>query len=313
MTDQLIDYHNGIFAFDAGYLRPQLAAIHLIESAGRAAFVDTANFQVLPAALTALAQRGLGPEAVDYVILTHIHLDHAGGAGVMMDAFPNAKLVVHPRGARHMIEPAKLWAGVEAVYGKERAAELYGPPRPIVAERVIAAHDNTVLRLGTKELLCIDAPGHARHHIAVVDTQARGIFTGDTFGICYRECDNAAGEPFLFPSTTPSQFDPVEMRDSVERMIALDPEAVYLAHYSRLAPPRPLAEAMLRRMDDSVRIARQAKTSGTPTRDALAAYLLAEAKTHGCTLPDEQVLELWALDIDLNAQGLDLWLNPPEH
>ncbi|MRR08829.1 MBL fold metallo-hydrolase, partial [bacterium] len=124
MTAQLIDYHNGIFAFDAGYLRPQLAAIHLIESAGRAAFVDTANFQVLPAALAALTERGLGPDAVDYVILTHIHLDHAGGAGVMMDAFPNAKLVVHPRGARHMIEPAKLWAGVEAVYGKERAARM---------------------------------------------------------------------------------------------------------------------------------------------------------------------------------------------
>jgi hypothetical protein len=121
MADALIDYHNGIYAFDAGYVRPLLAAIHLIESDGRAAFVDTANFEVMPRALAALAERGLGPDAVDYVILTHIHLDHAGGAGVMMEAFPNAKLVVHPRGARHMIEPTKLMAGVEGVYGQERA------------------------------------------------------------------------------------------------------------------------------------------------------------------------------------------------
>jgi glyoxylase-like metal-dependent hydrolase (beta-lactamase superfamily II) len=107
MSGPLIDYHNGIYAFDAGYVRPLLAAIHLIESEGRAAFVDTANFEVMPQALAALEARGLGPESVDYVILTHIHLDHAGGAGVMMEAFPNAKLVVHPRGARHMIEPTR--------------------------------------------------------------------------------------------------------------------------------------------------------------------------------------------------------------
>ncbi len=309
MNSSLIDYHNGIYAFDAGYLRPQLAAIHLIESDGRAAFVDTANYQVLSQALAALAARGLGPEAVDYVILTHIHLDHAGGAGVMMDAFPNARLVVHPRGARHMIDPTKLWAGVETVYGKERAAALYGVPQAIAAERIIEAPDNTVLRLGCRELLCIDTPGHARHHIAIVDRQSGGIFTGDTFGICYRECDNAAGEPFLFPTTTPSQFDPVEMRASVERMLGFEAEAVYLAHYSRLAPPRPLAQDMLRRMDECVRITHQARERGTSVRDGIAAYLLAEAHTHGCMPTDEKILELWDLDIELNAQGLELWFD----
>src|SRR3989338_4455169 len=170
----MIDYQNGIYAFDAGYVRPLLAAIHLIESEGRAAFVDTANFEVMPQALAALAARGLGPESVDYVILTHIHLDHAGGAGVMMEAFPNAKLVVHPRGARHMIEPSKLMAGVEGVYGQERARRMYGKLIPIPAERIIEAHDNTVLKLGARELLCIDAPGHAKHHIAIVDRKTSG-------------------------------------------------------------------------------------------------------------------------------------------
>lgn len=304
--DTLIDYQNGIYAVDALYVRPKLAAIHLIESAGRVAFVDTANHQVMPQALAALAAIGRRPEDVDYVILTHIHLDHAGGAGVMMDAFPNAKLVVHPRGARHMAEPSKLMAGVEAVYGKERAREMYGVLQPIPVERIIEAHDNTTLKLGDRELLCIDAPGHARHHIAIVDKQTSGIFSGDTFGISYRECD-VDGRPFLFPSTTPSQFDPVEMRDSIERMIAFEPEAMYLTHYSRLAPPKQLAQEVLRRMDDCVRIAKVGAGDAARIARDMGDYLLAEARAHGCTLSDKDILDIWALDLELNAQGIALW------
>ena len=304
----LIDYQNGIFAFDAGYLRPMLAAIHLIESEGRTAFIDTANFEVLPRALEALQARGLGPESVDYVILTHIHLDHAGGAGVMMDSFPNAKLVVHPRGARHMIEPSKLMAGVEAVYGKERARQLYGELKPIDASRVIEAHDNTLLKLGKRELLCIDTPGHARHHIAIIDRQTSGVFTGDTFGISYRECD-VDGRPFIFPSSTPSQFDPVEMRDSVERIISGNPEAVYATHFSRLTPPRQLAEDNLRRMDECIQIARKVGAGDTAAIErGITQYLLAEARRHGCRQSDEELRNIWSLDLELNAQGLAVWL-----
>ena len=310
MSNSLIDYHNGIYAFDAGYVRPLLAAIHLIESEGRAAFVDTANFEVMPQALAALKERGLDAECVDYVILTHIHLDHAGGAGVMMNAFPNAKLVVHPRGARHMIEPTKLMAGVEGVYGRERARKMYGKLQPIAADRIIEAHDNTVLRLGSRELLCIDTPGHARHHIAIIDRQSSGIFTGDTFGISYRELD-VDGQPLIFPTTSPIQFDPDDMRRSIERMLSFNPDAVYLTHFSRLAPPAELGRTVLALLDRYVAIALSASEEEDKTahiREGLTKLLLDEAHRHGCRLSDAEILDIWHLDLELNAQGLAYWL-----
>ncbi len=311
MTFTLHDFHNGIHAFDAGYVRHQLAAIHLIVDHGRAAFVDTGSNSSLPNALAALAQLGLTSDCVDYVLLTHIHLDHAGGAGAMMAAFPNAQLVVHPRGARHMIDPGKLMAATEEVYGRERARELYGELLPIPSARVIETTDGMALKLGQRELAFYDSPGHAKHHVFIHDRTANGIFTGDTFGISYRECD-VDGRPFLMPSTTPSQFDPVDLRDSVEHMISLAPEAVYPTHFSRLAPPRPLAEVMLRRLDDFVRLAREARKTQPDNplpllKEKLATFVLAEARMHGVTMADDQILALWALDIDLNAQGLLVW------
>jgi glyoxylase-like metal-dependent hydrolase (beta-lactamase superfamily II) len=310
MQTELIDYRNGIHAFDAGYVRHQLAAIHLIVDDGRAAFVDTGSNASLPRTREALATLGLTPESVDYVLLTHIHLDHAGGAGAMMNAFPNARLVVHPRGARHMIDPTKIMAATEEVYGRDTARTLYGTLLPIPENRVIETTDGMVLPLGKRELAFYDAPGHARHHVFIHDRAANGIFTGDTFGISYRECD-VGGRPLLMPSTTPSQFDPVDLRDSVERMIALEPEAVYLTHFSRLAPPRPLAQAVLHRLDDFVGIAMRAKKAGGDVlagiRGAMETYFLAEARAHGVTLPEQEILSIWRMDIDLDSQGLAIW------
>jgi glyoxylase-like metal-dependent hydrolase (beta-lactamase superfamily II) len=313
MEFQLIDYDNGIYAFDAGYVRHQLAAVHLIVDHGRAAFIDNGSNASLPRAQRALTELGLAPEDVDYVIVTHIHLDHAGGSGAYMQAFPHAKFVVHPRGARHMIDPTKLMAATEEVYGKENAQRLYGTLIPVPAERVIETSDGMVLRLGRRELAFYDSPGHAKHHVFIHDRAANGIFTGDTFGIAYREMAAPDGRPFVFPCPTPSQFDPVDWRDSVERMIALQPEAVYLTHFSRIAPPRPLAADLLRRIDDCVRLTQEAvrEAAGGDAlpllKQKLGDYLVSEAQAHGTPLAAAEILKLWEMDIDLDAQGLLIW------
>ena len=219
------DHGNGIIAFDAGYVRPILAAIHLVVEQGRVAFVDTGTNDALPNALAALERLGLGVQAVDYVILTHIHLDHAGGAGAMMAAFPNARLIVHPRGAKHMAEPSKLIAGVSAVYGSDYVRKMYGDLVPIPAARIIGASDGHEILLAGRKLVCLDTPGHARHHICVVDQRTGGIFTGDMFGLSYRELD-VGDRQFIFPTTTPTQFEPEATVRSIERLLSFNPPAM---------------------------------------------------------------------------------------
>ena len=229
----LIHYEDGVHAIDSGYGRPQLAAIHVIVQDGRAAVVDTASNASVPRILGALAALGIAPEAVDWVLLTHIHLDHAGGAGSLMCALPRAKLLVHPRGLRHMIDPSKLWEATCAVYGPERAFDLYGQLVPVPAERIVPATDGLEIQVGSRMLRVFDTPGHARHHICIWDSVARAFFTGDTFGLSYRELD-VDGRAFVVPTTTPTQFDPEGMHTSIDRMLAMQPQP---------APVAPVAPA----------------------------------------------------------------------
>jgi glyoxylase-like metal-dependent hydrolase (beta-lactamase superfamily II) len=305
------DYGNGIVAFDAGYVRPILAAIHLVVSDGRVAIIDTGSNDSVPNVLAALDRIGLGPDAVDLVFLTHIHLDHAGGAGRLMSVLPRARLVVHPRGVRHMVEPAKLVAGVTAVYGEAYMQRVYGTIEPIAEDRIVPAHDGLTLLLGRRSLRCLDTPGHARHHLCLVDEQTGGIFTGDMFGLSYRELD-VAGRTFVFPTTSPSQFDPLAMRQSVQRLLCLQPEAVYLTHYGQLGSVPECGVQLLRHLDAFVDIAVQARGADdrhNQIKTGLTHYLLYQLRCHGCRLSDNDLLDILATDLELNAQGLGVWLD----
>ena len=309
---QLIAYDHGIHAFDSGYVRPQLAAIHLIVENGRAAFVDTGTNHSLPRALAALDCVGLSPDCVDYVLVTHVHLDHAGGAGAMMRAFKQARLVVHPRGARHMIDPSALVKGASAVYGADEVHRLYGDVLPIDASRVIEATHELHVDLAGRELICLDTPGHAKHHICIVDRRSGNVFTGDNFGLSYRELDTD-GRQFIFPTTTPIQFDPQAMHASLDLIMSYRPQHVYLTHFAQLLEPQAKASELHRLVDAHVAIARSAQGTGDARlaglRSALAALLLDEARRFGCRLADDEILDVFAADLDLNAQGLAYWID----
>jgi len=309
---QLIPYGHGIFAIDADYLRPKLAAIHLIVENGRAAFVDTGCNSSLPNALEALDELGIATENVDYVILTHIHLDHAGGAGAMMQLFRNARLLVHPRGVRHMADPARLIEGTVAVYGADATHRLYGEVLPIKTSRMIEATHQLRVDLGGRELLCLDTPGHARHHIAIVDKQTGHIFSGDAFCISYGEVDNELSQ-LIFPTTTPVQFDPEPLHASIDLLMSYQPQAMYLTHFGRISDVAAKALALHRLVDAHVAIARREKNphSGRHARirEGLAQLLLNEAGRVGCQLMPGRILEIFANDLELNAQGIGVWLD----
>lgn len=309
-----IQYEHGIFAVDADYVRPRLAAIHLVVENGSVAFVDTGCNASLPNALGALEEIDLGVENVRYVILTHIHLDHAGGAGAMMRAFPNAHLVVHPRGARHMADPSRLMAGAADVYGAEEVHRLYGQVLPVDADRIIEATHESCLDLAGRQLVCIDTPGHARHHIGIIDSRSGHAFTGDIFGLSYRELDTN-GRQFIFPTTTPIQFDPDAMHASIELILSYRPAAVYLTHFSQVREVEAKAAELHRLIDAHVAVALREKGRAPDSerhariRNGLDNLLLNETKRFGCQLSSDEILAVFASDLELNAQGLGVWLD----
>ncbi|WP_300318867.1 MBL fold metallo-hydrolase [Accumulibacter sp.] len=308
----LCHYQDDIHALDAGYVRPLLAAIHLIVEDGRVAIVDTGTQTSLAPLRAALEALDLTAESVDYVILTHVHLDHAGGAGAMMRAFANARLVVHRRGAAHMIDPSRLIAGVTAVYGELEVSRLYGQILPVDEGRIIRATHGLTLDLAGRNLLCVDTPGHARHHLCLLDRKSRSIFTGDVFGLSYRELDTD-GRQFIFPTTTPVQFDPEAMHASLDLLMTYQPEFVYLTHYGRVGDLPEKAARLHRLVDAHVSIARRERDAGADrharVRAALSQLLLDEVERFGCRLPTTEVLGLFASDLELNAQGLAVWLD----
>jgi len=307
----MIEYAHGISAVDTGFFRPRFDASHLLVENGRAAFIDVGTNHSVPLLLAALEEKQIPREAVDFVILTHVHLDHAGGAGALLRELPNARAVVHPRGVRHMVDPSQLIAGATAVYGAEEIQRSYGTLVPIAAERVVTAADGHVVNLAGRELLCIDTPGHARHHLSVWDARSRAFFPGDTFGLSYREFDTEKGA-FILPTTTPVQFDPDALKASIQRMLSFRPQQMFLTHYSRVTDVGRLAHDLFEQIDAMVDIALAHAADADRHAHIMASLTqlyISRARAHGCAFDDTRVRELLAMDIELNAQGLEVWLD----
>ena len=301
---------DGLYLIDTDYVRPGLAASHLLVDDGRAAFIDTGTGLAAPKLLGALDELGIAREQVDFLFLTHVHLDHAGGAGQMMQALPNAKAVLHPRGAPHLIDPARLIAGSIAVYGNEIYRQLYGEILPISADRVLLAEDGLRLELGSRTFEFIDAPGHARHHHCPIDLDYRDVYSGDNFGICYREFDTAAG-PFMLPTTTPVQFDPDALHRTIDRLLSYRPRRIVQTHFGPVTDIDRLARDLHASIDELVRIARLHAAAPDRTQ-RIRADMFESFNTrldaHGYTGTLARRHEFIDEDVKLNTQGLEVWL-----
>jgi glyoxylase-like metal-dependent hydrolase (beta-lactamase superfamily II) len=280
------EYAGGIHVIDAGFHREHMAACYLMEADSEVAFIEVGTNSSTARLMKTLNKRGWKPQDVRYVIVTHVHLDHAGGSGSLMQLLPNATFLVHPYGARHMIDPSKLEAGSRAIYGDQ-------------------------VSLGNRQLRFMDTPGHARHHFCVHDSLTNGWFTGDTFGLSYREFDTQNGA-FLVPTTTPIQFDPVPLKESVRKLVEIEPDYMYLTHYGRVDDVQRLSKKMIEGVDKLVEIAERYKDDDLRTQKietAMSDWFMDGLSKHGVSLSQERCLELFHSDVKLNTAGLEIWLD----
>jgi len=312
-NDQIsvVEYAGGVTVIDADFHREHMAGCYLVEAESEVAFIEVGTNSSTPRLMKVLEARGWQPEDVTYVIVTHVHLDHAGGAGSLMQLLPNATLLVHPYGARHMIDPAKLEAGSRAVYGDEAFEKVYGQLVPVEEQRTRIMEDGDQVSLGNRQFRFMDAPGHARHHFCVYDSLTNGWFTGDTFGLSYREFDTQNGA-FLLPTTTPIQFDPEALKESVRKLVANSPDYMYLTHYGRVDDVQRLAKMMIEGIDTLVGFAEQYKDDDLRRQKietAMADWLMDGLDKHGVKLGKDRCMELLRPDIELNTQGIEFWLD----
>jgi len=187
------------------------------------AIIETGPTSSVPNLLAGLEKIGVGLEEVAYVAVSHIHLDHGGGAGTLLKSLPNAKVIVQQRGAPHLANPEKLWQQSREVLGK--ITKLYGQPEPVPPERIIAAEDGMTFDLGDNvNLKVVETLGHASHHQSYYETLGHGVFPGDAAGIYLREFDATV-------PTTPAPFRLDTALASLDKLANLKPRALYYSHF----------------------------------------------------------------------------------
>ena len=298
----------GINVIDSGYYSKDFAAIYLLRQRNKVAIIETGSNFSIPLVEKALIEDNLSFSDVAYIIPTHVHLDHAGGAGELMRQCQNASLVVHPRGSRHLIDPSKLIAGAIAVYGEEKFKEYYGEIIPIDSNRVIEAEDNFILDFDGRVLKFIDTPGHARHHFCVWDKETKSMFTGDTFGISYRDLDHQ-NDVYILPSTSPVQVDPDALIQSINRIMEFKPERVCLTHFSAIKPTQRAVNQLIDGIHFVSNLAKKYATSNEAKSiiySEMMGYFLDGLNKIGFSNDDFSKKRL-ELDVQINTQGLIYW------
>lgn len=222
-------WHESVRLVDMHYIAPQKAASYILLEGGRAMIIDNTN-QAIPHLEAELQRHGLGWEHVDYLVITHVHLDHAGGTGPLARLCPQATVLCHPKAARHLVNPERLILGSKGVYGEELFNELYGEIVPVAEGQVRSMADGEVLEWGSRRLRFEHALGHATHHFVVYDNVSKGVFTGDVLG-AGRTRFIQGGEDWVHCVTAPPDFDAEEQKKASQRLADSGAQWAFIAHY----------------------------------------------------------------------------------
>ncbi len=212
-------------------------AIYLIDDE-RKAVIETGTSWEVERILQAVRAFGLNPADIDALIVSHIHLDHAGGAGFLLESMPNASVYVHERGFKHLIDPTKLVASAIAALGPEEARE-FGTMRPVPLDRLVSVKDGDTMDLGRHELRFLDSPGHAPHELTILDTRNHCVYTGDAAGLYF------PGDEILMPIAPAPGFDLEKNLQTFERLLSLEPRALLFSHYGPHMKPKEAIEAQM--------------------------------------------------------------------
>ena len=299
-----------IYQIDVCDQEPERTACYLI-LADKVALIETGPAPGTVHIKDALKKLGIPPEQVDYIIVTHIHLDHAGGAGVMARDLPRAKVCVHPRGARHLIDPARLAAGARAIYG-ESFDRLFGAVLPVPGERVCTPADGEILDLGGGRILTFyHTPGHARHHFIIHDPASRGVFSGDTLGVRFQALSRLVGSDIILLSTPPPEFDPAGMIETLDRVAGLDLDYIYFAHYGRAGGVSAILAYLKDQLHAFEALGRRLLVSGGGAGEierAIRDMVMDQVAIYGLKDSEHPAIKFMELDIRLNAAGINHYL-----
>ncbi|TEB14179.1 Diflavin flavoprotein A 1 [Pelotomaculum sp. FP] len=303
----VISLGENIYQVDVNYQgEPERTSCYII-LAEKAAIFETGATPGIGRLVEALKDLGVPPGQLAYIIVSHIHLDHAGGAGALIREFPNARVLVHPRGARHLVDPSRLINAARQLYGASFDV-LFGDIYPVPEERVHTPEEGEALDLGGGRVLTIyHTPGHARHHMVIYDPASRGIFSGDCLGGHYPLLSRSIGRPYVLPITPPSEFDPAAFMETFDRLNRLDLENVYFTHFGKVTG----ASGIIARNRDLVRVyaetGRHMLAAGGGVKDieeALWSMLWGELSQYGEFKHEKSIIDLLASDMGLNAGGI---------
>ncbi|TPE70856.1 MBL fold metallo-hydrolase [Halalkalibacterium halodurans] len=263
--------------------------------------VETGPSQSVPYILKGLKQLTIDPKDIRHIVLTHIHLDHAGGVGLLLSHCPNADVYVHPKGARHLLDPSRLITGARQVYGSHFDA-LFDPVIPVPESKLISVEEGDTLIQG---LTFLHTRGHANHHVSIYDEETNGIFTGDTLGVRYEPLAQD-GLEFILPSTSPNQFDPSAMLESLKKIENYKVGRIYFGHFGVSHQPAEVYKQLANWLDLFVTLGESAYLHGERP-EKLANRLLDKVTAHlrenGVT-DDHKVYKHLQMDLPVCAMGL---------